>query len=189
MEDKDIKMLKELIHTYCECEEIGRKSVYLEVTIEQEKALENLLQAYKQDFDDGILNELERLKKENEKLISDNLEYQRTQDIFDKRTYRKKYLEERRKEEPSLLYPDADEIYQRYYKLKKENEELKENYKVLENAYMIDSIPKSVIQDKIEKFRCKLTWGYNDWKYDEKIYQAEYKIIYDIEKELLNKGE
>lgn len=36
-------------------------------------------------------------------------------------------------------------------RLQKENEELKENYKVLENAYMIDSIPKSVIQDKIEE--------------------------------------
>lgn len=35
--------------------------------------------------------------------------------------------------------------------LQKENEELKENYKVLENAYITDSIPKSVIQDKIEE--------------------------------------
>lgn len=36
-------------------------------------------------------------------------------------------------------------------RLKKENEELKENYKVLENAYITDSIPKSVIQYKIEE--------------------------------------
>lgn len=62
---------------------------------------------------------IDKLQKENEELKSDNLEYQRIQDIFDKRTYRKKYLEERRKEESNLLYPDADEIYRRYYELKK----------------------------------------------------------------------
>lgn len=87
-------------------------------------------------------------------------------------------------------------------RLQNENEELKEQVNMFDETYSgaikeskkwfgiaRESIPKSVIQDKIEKFRCKLTWGYNDWKYDEKIYQAEYKIIYDIEKELLNKGE
>ena len=72
------------------------------------------------DTIENILNELDRLQKENEKLISDNLEYQRIQDIFDKRTYRKKYLEERRKETPNLLYPDGDEIYKRYYEQKKQ---------------------------------------------------------------------
>ena len=41
------------------------------------------------DTIENILNELDRLQKENEKLISDNLEYQRIQDVFDKRTYRK----------------------------------------------------------------------------------------------------
>lgn len=74
---------------------------------------------------DTVLKLIKKLQKENEDLKSDNLEYQRIQDIFDKRTYRKKYLEERRKEEPDLLYPDSDEIYQRYYELKQENEELK----------------------------------------------------------------
>ena len=71
-----------------------------------------------------ILKDYKRALKENEELILDNLEYQRIQDISDKRTYRKKYLEERRKEEPNLLYPDVDEIYRRYYELRKENEEL-----------------------------------------------------------------
>ena len=75
---------------------------------------------------------IEKLQKENEELILDNLEYQRMQDIFDKRTYRKKYLEERRKEEPNLLYPDVDEIYRRYYELRKENEELKNNKAIVE---------------------------------------------------------
>lgn len=64
--------------------------------------------------------EVKKLREENEKLKADNLEYQRIQDLSDKRTYRKKYLEERRKEEPNLLYPDSDEIYQRYYELKEQ---------------------------------------------------------------------
>lgn len=67
-----------------------------------------------------ILDELKDLQKENEKLKSDNLEKARILEIFDYRKYRKKYLEERRKEEPNLLYPDSDEIYKRYYEQKKQ---------------------------------------------------------------------
>ena len=84
-----------------------------------------------------ILSDYKRVLKENEELKSDNLEYQRIQDIFDKRTYRKKYLEERRKEEPNLLYPDTDEIYRRYYELKKENQQLRMENDILKQAALI----------------------------------------------------
>lgn len=101
---------------------------------------------------------IEKLQKENEELILDNLEYQRMQDIFDKRTYRKKYLEERRKEELNLLYPDSDEIYQRYYELKQENEKLKNKLlDTLEGQKVIEEetpqyIKENYIQkDKIEE--------------------------------------
>ena len=50
--------------------------------------------------------------------------YKRILGLADNRIYRKKYLEERRKEQPNLLYPDSDEIYRRYYELKEENEHL-----------------------------------------------------------------
>ena len=102
---------------------------------------------------------IEKLQKENEELILDNLEYQRMQDIFDKRTYRKKYLEERRKEEPNLLYPDVDEIYRRYYELRKENEELKNQEatqrkinELLVQRYS-NSIPIQKVKDEIEKYK------------------------------------
>ena len=62
-----------------------------------------------------VLNLITKLQKENEELKSDNLEKSRILEVFDDRKYRKKYLEERRKEEPNLLYPDGDEIYKRYY--------------------------------------------------------------------------
>ena len=119
-------------------------------------------------------------------------------------------MEERRKEEPNLLYPDADEIYQRYYELKKENEGLKEyialapnldemtatKYKsIQEEAYIRgraeeqqkaeqiiyeNYIPKSVIQDKIDVLE-KIQ---KEFKNNEEL---RIKII--TYKELLNKGE
>lgn len=106
-----------------------------------------------------VLEDYKRVSKENEELILDNLEYQRIQDIFDKRTYRKKYLEERRKEEPNLLYPDVDEIYRRYYELRKENEELKNQEatqrkinELLVQRYS-NSISLQKVKDKIEKYK------------------------------------
>lgn len=114
-----------------------------------------------------ILNLIEKLQKENEELKSDNLEYQRIQDIFDKRTYRKKYLEERRKEEPNLLYPDTDEIYRRYYELQKENQQLRNEYRNIQQDGYIRGraeeqqkaeqiiyesyISKQIIKNKIEE--------------------------------------
>lgn len=69
---------------------------------------------------DIVLNYITKLQKENKELKSDNLEKARILEMFDDRKYRKKYLEERRKEEPNLLYPDGDEIYKRYYEQKKQ---------------------------------------------------------------------
>ena len=68
--------------------------------------------------------EVEKLQKENEELKEYNMTYKRILGLADNRIYRKKYLEERRKEQPNLLYPDSDEIYRRYYELKEENEHL-----------------------------------------------------------------
>ena len=45
-------------------------------------------------------------------------EWEYIQDIQDQREYHKKYLEERRKEQPNLLYPDYDEIYKRFFELR-----------------------------------------------------------------------
>lgn len=67
------------------------------------------------------IEQLENKLREQEENIED---YERILDIFDKREYRKKYLEERRKEEKGLLYPDADEIYKKYYELKDDKQKL-----------------------------------------------------------------
>lgn len=90
--------------------------------LEDEKAIEELKSLSPSEIAiKTVLNLIEKLKKENEKLKSDNLEKERVLEIFDNRKYRKRYLKERRKEEPNLLYPDGDEIYKRYYELKKQD--------------------------------------------------------------------
>ena len=71
-----------------------------------------------------LVENIEKLQKENEELKEYNMTYKRILGLAGNRIYRKKYLEERRKEQPNLLYPDSDEIYRRYYELKEENEYL-----------------------------------------------------------------
>ena len=93
-----------------------------------------------------ILNLIEKLLKENESLKENNMEYKRILDLADNRIYRKKYLEERRKEELNLLYPDSDEIYQIYYELKQENE------KVIFPALLIGLNGKHEIENLIEEY-------------------------------------
>ena len=73
---------------------------------------------------ENLINKNKKLQKENEELKEYNMTYKRILGLADNRIYRKKYLEERRKEQPNLLYPDSDEIYRRYYELKEENEHL-----------------------------------------------------------------
>ena len=56
-----------------------------------------------------------------------------------------------------------------------------ENKRIVDNNY----IPTSKIKEKIEEIRNKLTWGYIDWKYDEKVYMAEHHMLDRVEKELM----
>lgn len=111
MTKEDIQRVENLIKKCDNCK--LNECINCEVSWSETASIRRLLDAYIE------------LSKENEKLKADNLEYQRIQDISNERPYRKRYLEERRKEEKDLLYPDADEIYERYYKLKEENEKLK----------------------------------------------------------------
>ena len=99
-------------------------------TITDIESIEGLLDLYSKEKKTSHFLQ-GQLDIENAKLI----EYETTLDIFNNREYRKKYLEERRSEEENLLYPDADEIYKRYYeqqeknkKLEKENTDMKEVY-------------------------------------------------------------
>lgn len=91
----------------------------------------------KDELDEAIETVLNLIQTQQEEIE----EYERTLDIFDNREYRKRYLEEERAKRPKLLYPDADEIYKRYFEQKAEIEkkdrqlEIKDKY--LELIYFL----------------------------------------------------
>ena len=111
-------------------------------------------------------------------------------------------------EELLKAYKELKEIEESH---RKENGELREKVKQLEeenktlnerNQYLVkyraklekelyesneNYIPVSLVEEKIEDFRDKTVWGYNDWKYDENVYKAELNIIDKLEEELLEK--
>ena len=78
--------------------------------------------------------ELQRLLDYITNLQEQVNEYEELIDIQDKREYHKRYLEERRKEQPNLLYPDYDEIYKRYYEQKDIIDKLQEENKLLKGT-------------------------------------------------------
>ena len=144
---RDIKLLERKIEL--------NKQMYLEfgrlLSLDEEtvNAIENLI------------NKNKKLQKENEELKEYNMTYKRILGLADNRIYRKKYLEERRKEQPNLLYPDSDEIYRRYYELKEENEhlhrEINRRIKLkIENKKIVDTQLKVLheLLDESEENKC-----------------------------------
>ena len=71
---------------------------------------------------DRLLEINEELKKEierlNNKLKEDLEEYKQIGIRQFSRPYAKRYLKELRKEQPNLLYPDSEKIYENYYELR-----------------------------------------------------------------------
>ena len=169
--------------------------------------LEELINLLYQDnltqYDKRLLVEnIEKLQKENEELKEYNMTYKRILGLADNRIYRKKYLEERRKEQPNLLYPDSDEIYQRYYELKEENEhlhrEINRRIKLkIENEKIVDTqfIYKPKVKDKIKKLHKLLAdIDYKDIEDEQEreFYKKEYyQVVAQIKvlKELLDESE
>ena len=111
--------------------------------------------SYEADERNNLLVKIQELQKENEELKEYNMTYKKILGFADNRIYRKKYLEERRKEQPNLLYPDSDEIYQRYYELKEENEHLHREINLriklkIENEKIVDTQLK-VLQELLDE--------------------------------------
>ena len=69
--------------------------------------------------------EIQEAMKIIEKQKEDIEDYEKILDIYDERKYRRQYLEEERAKRKNLLYPDSDEIYQKYFEQKTEIERLK----------------------------------------------------------------
>lgn len=97
------------------------------------------------------------------RLIAENKEYEDMLEIFDNRTYRKLYLQEERKKRKGLLYPDADEIYRKYFEQREFIELLKE--KCLEKDKIIFDLHNKIMEltpeawqngKKVEYLRCNV---------------------------------
>lgn len=87
---------------------------------------------------------LNRAEKEYVLLVmSENKDYERILDVMDERQYRKLYLKEEREKRKGLLYPDADEIYRKYFEQKEHIELLKQ--KCLEKDSIICDLHKKII--------------------------------------------
>lgn len=121
-----------------------RKILNIEDEIEREIEINLYMEEMPFKEIEVVLNELERLQK-------DNHEWEIIFDIFNEREYRKKYLEEERAKRPKLLYPDADEIYKRYYELKTENSNITREL-LSRTDKLNDSIPKQIIRNKIKEY-------------------------------------
>lgn len=122
------------IYTYRDIEEVEQA--------QKDEKIDLLTKAIKelQEEIESRLEEIESLYKmltvKDEKIAEledDNNALEIMFDIANGREYRKKYIEERRKEQPNLYYPDFDEIYERYYKQKAEIEQMKEDYQILKD--------------------------------------------------------
>lgn len=127
---------------------------------EEFNKLVNTVNSYKGQY--------KRQQKEIEELREDKKKWEKVFDIGNKRKYKSKYLEEKRKENDNLLYPDSDEIYEKYYQQKdlieKQSKEIEElivkNHTIKqENEYLncvIESdkdnyFNKNVVKDLIDK--------------------------------------
>lgn len=136
---KDIKDILKEFNEHKDKDFIGRlyyKNKPIEDNLE---ILLNLIEKQQKEIK-ARLEEIESLYKmmsakddELEELKEDNNTLEMMFDTANAREYRKKYIEERRKEQPNLYCPDFDEIYERYYKQKAEIEQMKEDYQILKD--------------------------------------------------------
>lgn len=88
---KDIEKVENLIKRCEECK--LKECINCETSYTEIMSIKRIVDSYK------------KVLKENEELKEYNMTYKKILGLADNRIYRKKYLEERRKEQPNLLYP------------------------------------------------------------------------------------
>ena len=140
---------------------IDKQQKEIESRLKEIDSLYKMMSA-KDEIIENLKEIINKYTREIEELKEDNNALEMMIDTANAREYRKKYIEERRKEQPNLYYPDFDEIYERYYKQKAEIEQLKENYQILKddieghNLVYVDTPEfeeKYISKDKIKELK------------------------------------
>lgn len=128
----EIEKLTAEIYTYMDMEKTrfyrSKYKIILDLIEKQQKEIEKRLKEI-----DSLYKMMSAKDDEIEELKEDNNALEMMIDTANEREYRKKYIEERRKEQPNLYCPDFDEIYERYYKQKAEIEQMKKDYQILKD--------------------------------------------------------
>lgn len=78
------------------------------------------------------------------KLMEDVKDYENLLEMYDNRKYRALYLKQEREKRHGLLYPDADEIYMRYFNQKEFIQTLKQ--KCLEKDAIICDLHNKIME-------------------------------------------
>ena len=101
-------------------------------------------------------NMLKRKNKHIKELKEDLKEYKQIGIMQFERPYAKRYLEEKKKEIPNLLYPDSETIYKEYYSLRDNIKELAnmfyEKFRINQNGfYSITETDYKNIDNKLKE--------------------------------------
>lgn len=151
---EDIETLEELIDEYKSCAVIGL-DMQVDVTFreKQYRALEHLIKAYKEKDKDN--NDLRRLYRRTAVKLRENGK----EELAD-------YFLAQINEVPTFTVDDDIDYYTEYYKLKEENEDLKNlanNKKWISPCYVAQNyIPVSLVEEKIEELNRKIKYEDNE---------------------------
>lgn len=131
------------IHVHALTEQINGGNASIKIN-----ALIGLLDLYKQEKQKN-----KELSEEVTTLREDIYVYRQLIRMENKREYRSKFLKEFQAEHGKTVFPDYDEIYKRYDKLKRENNKLSK-------AIADDFISKDKIKEQLEGYKAKTDCTY-----------------------------
>ncbi len=158
--EEDIKILEEMVE---KSKILREEDFYKLIGIKQIQTIATFIKAYKEKDKDN--NDLRRLYRRTAEKLKENGK----EELAD-------YFLAQINEVPTFTVDDDIDYYEEYYKLLSRNKELKEeNGKLKEHCktltkekqelttLALDSIPKSLVKEKIEEIQIKINEGLTDY--------------------------
>ena len=138
----------------------------------------NLITRYNQELQTELAEKEKLLNQSRERFTNFvNMEWQRP--------FANKYIEMRRKEDPKLLFPDSDEVYQRYFEQKEYIEKLETD---LDQAYELDDIYADKLRKRQEDYeKLKISFAVEQLEKIDKFVKSGYCFdLGDVRNEIDN---